>query len=112
MRRLHLRALLLTAVLAACVLGWSASADARPWVDDGDAIVAAVDPDTPIVVLDGRNDAVEQSSIREVQPAPVSDSSRAGSRPNGNANAAFLAAFVLAGVAAVLVAAASRVSSG
>jgi hypothetical protein len=112
MRQLPLQALLLTAVLAACVLGWSAPADARALAGDGHAIAAAVDPDTPVVVFDGRDAEVEQSSIREVQPAPVSDSSRADSRPNGHANAAFLAAFVLAGVAAVLVAAASRVSSG
>ena len=101
----------MTAVLAACVLGWSASADARPLVGDGGAIAAALDPDTRVVVYDGRDGEAERSSIREVQPAPVSDSSRA-ERTNGNASAAFIAAFVLAGVAAVLVAAASRVSSG
>ena len=111
MRRFRLRALLVTAALGACVLGWSASAEARPLVGAGDAIAAAVEPDTPVVVFE-QDGAVEEVSAREVQPAPVTDDSRAGSRPNGNASAAFIAAFVLAGVAAVLVAAASRVSSG
>ena len=112
MRRFRLRALLVTAALAACVLGWSASAAARPLIGEGDAIAAAVEPDTPVVVFEGQDGAAEEVSVREVQPAPVTDDSRAGSRPNGNASAAFIAAFVLAGVAAVLVAAASRVSSG
>jgi hypothetical protein len=112
MRRHPLRALLVTAVLVGCVLGWSASAEARGLAGDGKAIAAAVDPDTPLVVLESRDGEVAQTAVRELQPARASDDSRAGSRQNGNANAAFIAAFVLAGVAAVLIAAASRVSSG
>jgi hypothetical protein len=105
MRRLPLRALPATA-LAACALGFAASADASP------TQLTTVARE-PIVVI--QNDAgadVAQSSIRDVDTAPASDGSRADSHPNGRASAALMAAFVLAGVAAVLVAAASRVSSG
>jgi hypothetical protein len=81
-----------------CALGFSASADASP------ARLTTVARE-PVV-------ATDQSSTREPGPARRADGSRADAGPNGRANAAFMAAFVLAGVAAVLVAASSRVSSG
>jgi len=56
--------------------------------------------------------ATEQSLTRYQGPARAADRSRTDVGPNGRASAAFMAAFLLAGVAAVLVAAASRVSSG
>jgi hypothetical protein len=107
MRRLPLRALLATAALAACALGWAASADASP------AVRAKAERLQVAALVESRPQAVaDQSATREADPVRTSDGSRADSRPNGNANAAFLAAFVLAGVTAVLVVAASRVSSG
>ena len=105
MRRRPLRALLATAALAACALGWAASAHASP------AVLAKAE--RLRVAAPVESEAVaDQSTGREADPVRTADGSRADSRPNGNANAAFLAAFVLAGVTLMLVVAASRVSSG
>jgi hypothetical protein len=101
-RHVSLRDLLATAVLAASALAWAASAGASP-VQHTNA--------QQVVSFDARGD-VDQSSVRYLEPAPASDSSRTDPRRNGSASAAFLAAFVLAAVVAVLLAAASRVSSG
>jgi hypothetical protein len=97
-----LRALLATAVLAASALAWAAPASASP-VQDTNA--------EPVVALDARA-GVDQSSARSLEPAPARDGSPTDPRRNGSASAAFLAAFVLAAVVAVLVVAASRVGSG
>jgi hypothetical protein len=103
------RALLATAVLAACALGWAVRADASPaqlTKAEGMALDQAVSPDS-------RDGGVDRSSIVDVAPKRASESSRAGasSTDSGRAGAALLAAFLLAGVVAVLVAAASRVRS-
>jgi hypothetical protein len=82
-------------------------------VENADAIMATVDLDAQRVVgFDVRDGEVDEGSIRYLDAAPTTDRSPADSRPNGSASAAFLAAFLLAGVTAVLVVAASRVSSG
>jgi hypothetical protein len=89
---------LATAVLAACALGWAAPAFATN--AKGQPVVELVQNDHGVA---------DQGSSA---PVRTDDDSRADSRPNGSASAAFLAAFLLAGVTAVLVVAASRVSSG
>jgi hypothetical protein len=107
MRRLSLRALLATAALAACALGWAASASAGP------AVLAKPEHVRVAAPVEGDPSAVaDRSAASEAQPVRTDDVSRGDSRPNGSASAAFLAAFLLAGVTAVLVVAASRVSSG
>jgi hypothetical protein len=107
MRRLSLRALLATAALAACALGWAAAAHASPAVlaQAEHLRVAAPAESDPSTVAD-------RSAAPEAQPVRTDEDIRGDSRPNGSASAAFLAAFLLAGVTAVLVVAASRVSSG
>ena len=115
MRRLPLtQVLLLTAVLAAWASGAAAaSADVR--VQNTATITASVDHDRQRPIsFDAREGAVDQSSIRSLDPVRASESTSSGdpdSHGKGRASAALAAAFLLAGVVALLIAAATRVRS-
>jgi hypothetical protein len=102
-------ALLATAVLAAWALGCAARADASPGpttTAERVALDRAVSPYT-------RDDEVDRSSNLDAVSLLASEGERtgAGSANPGSASAALVAAFLLAGVVAVLVAAATRVRS-
>ncbi len=112
--------LLATAVLAACALGWTASADASTTqfthhrVEKAEALATSVELDRQRVVsVDDRGGEVDRSSIRSLDTPRASESpqTRPAANGNGRASAAFLAAFLLAGAVVVLIAVASRVRS-